>query len=619
MLKLLIALIFVSTNLFASRSFDISYPHSFSTVQKDLFEKVLANAYLKLPTEIKEYGINIVVKKLGKVFSADFCAENSKNIFGLATTIGKNKTLYVNENLITLSIEKSGTDFDCYHKTYLKTLQATILHELLHFYDNKHKISKSEQFKSLVGGGHSNPLKKKKLMNKSIHGTPDYYEYKNYKEALAVNFEYFVLDETYQCLKPAYYAFLKEKLGIIPFASQDCSNYTSVLVSHSDFNLNLKEMAILDHQRIYQIHYLHAGDGTEIMSRWGHAMYRIITCAPHRSQVGPECLNDVSHHLVVSYRANISDVSINYLNGLFGSYPSQIFIYRLIDVVHEYTRGELRDLWSVPLNLSPQEKNQFVNITLQRFWDYRGSYYFFSNNCATESRKHLLAIIEEDKGKLKSITPRKIFQSVTDLEKDFVIKDQFDVSDKERMKRDGLLFESEATELSMIASQIAELGYPLFKSLDTLKESIAMQRMDVYLELINLNSNDNIIFYNSLLRLEKYLGIIFNQKLSEKLIKMAQRNEHIKEQLDTLMQENDTIFLDQWKIIKHVENYGVPSSNDVLLGLENLPVIDQSFNQLMMDIFQENALFSTIEAEAKTLSQINLLLKQKIKDIAITL
>jgi hypothetical protein len=108
-------------------------------------------------------------------------------------------------------------------------------------------------------------------------------------------------------------------------------------------------------------------------------------CKPGRP-LGPRCLtHDFAYHVVVSYRANVQNLITSKLKGLTGGYPSQLFFYTLNEIVNEYTRDELRNLLSMPLKLSESEKALFLKHVLEQYWNYQGSYYFLSNNCATET------------------------------------------------------------------------------------------------------------------------------------------------------------------------------------------------------------------------------------------
>ena len=42
------------------------------------------------------------------------------------------------------------------------------------------------------------------------------------------------------------------------------------------------------------------------------------------------------------------------------------------EIVEEYTRGQWRELISLPLNFKKEQKDMFVNATLEHYWSYKG-------------------------------------------------------------------------------------------------------------------------------------------------------------------------------------------------------------------------------------------------------
>jgi hypothetical protein len=109
-----------------------------------------------------------------------------------------------------------------------------------------------------------------------------------------------------------------------PFGSTPCEMNKKITLMTQSVEKKPTLTRVIDPARIYQIHYLFAGKGKEMMSRWGHAMFRLVICAPGKP-VGPSCLQDFSHHVVVSYRANVEDMTMSYKKGMDGSYASQLF------------------------------------------------------------------------------------------------------------------------------------------------------------------------------------------------------------------------------------------------------------------------------------------------------
>jgi hypothetical protein len=214
------------------------------------------------------------------------------------------------------------------------------------------------------------------------HRTADALEFKNSVEHFAVNFEYYMLDPQFSCRKPILGRFFDQHFGLQKSSNSGCENNFYVDPSTSNPDLLTRKIPF---DRVYQIHYLHAGKGSEAMSLWGHAMFRVVICDPKRAHVGPDCMKDEFYHIVLSFRAFINSFSISSWKGLTGTYPSRLFIVPFEEVKKSYLQLELRDLTSYPLHLSESEKERFLNRALESHWNYDSHYYFITNNCASES------------------------------------------------------------------------------------------------------------------------------------------------------------------------------------------------------------------------------------------
>jgi hypothetical protein len=291
---------------------------------------------------------------------------------------------------------ESPKSINCSHRDTFTYATAVAVHELSHLYDNKKKISSEAGFLNLSGWiSKGIVIKKRTNLNNSKERSPDAYEYKNPGETFAVNFEFFLLDKNFKCRRPSYFNFYSKLLGMEPFGSTPCEMNKKITLMTQSVEKKPTLTRVIDPARIYQIHYLFAGKGKEMMSRWGHAMFRLVICAPGKP-VGPSCLQDFSHHVVVSYRANVEDMTMSYKKGMDGSYASQLFLMNINDVVNEYTKGEFRDVISLPLKLSTEQIALFTNKLLENYWSYKGSYFFLTNNCATEALNLLRAAYPHD-------------------------------------------------------------------------------------------------------------------------------------------------------------------------------------------------------------------------------
>ena len=221
--------------------------------------------------------------------------------------------------------------------------------------------------------------------NRQLLRSPDAYELGSPAEFVAVNAEYFLLDPSYGCRRPALYRFFVEHFDWAPFDTR-CPDVYPYLNAGADNHQSL--LGWLDPERVYAVHYLLAEPDQTLASRWGHSMLRLVVCAPGRPR-GPDCLLDLEQDLVLSFRAYVDDVQLSHWDGLVGQYPSRLFMLPLAQVVDEYTKLELRSLRSVPLQLSRGEIEGVVQQAAQLHWAYDGRYFFVGNNCAVETLKLL--------------------------------------------------------------------------------------------------------------------------------------------------------------------------------------------------------------------------------------
>jgi hypothetical protein len=334
-------------------------------------------------------------------------------------------SLSLNEKILP-ELEKGRANslkISCQHGSLYDQALATIIHELTHSYDsNQNRISSSLEFLRHAG------FKKGflRIKNKNVNATrsADPYELVNAAESFAVNMEYFTMDQNYACRKPALFNFYKNLLNTDPYPNRSCSLNKTVMMSSAQGFLPVK----LDIERVYRIDYLMAAPGTDMSSGFGHSMFRIVMCAPDRfdyiskKQIpatpnGPKCLEDKLYHLVVSYRANVEDATLSYVKGILGGYPSMLFILNFADVLDEYNKDELRDIISYPLKLSQEEKNEFIEKVIEEHWGYKGSYKFFTNNCAVESQDLLKnALGRSQMANKSSLTPNGVLEDLDKIQ-----------------------------------------------------------------------------------------------------------------------------------------------------------------------------------------------------------
>jgi hypothetical protein len=363
------------------------------------------------------------VEQLDRLIDVGWTDDMPSNAYGQASLVSE---LDLNRNLLASLTDGSAATKKTYrpHGTVRREMLATVLHELTHIYDRarlwpdaertliqrcnrrnsssgligipdqcrgqtarRFTLSDDPRLLDLAGWPqYVGRRGEREAHNRQVARSPDLYETTNPKEFVAVNMEYFLLDPSYACRRPALYRYYKEHFGWAPAAKDTCAKTFAFLNAGNDFAKT--PLGQVDPERVYAVDYLLAEANQNWVSRWGHSMLRLVICAPGRPR-GPDCRLDLDQHLVLSYRAFVGDVQLSSWDGLVGKYPSRLFVLPLAQVIDEYTKTELRSLASVPLNLSRTEIEEVVEHAAEMHWSYDGNYFFLSNNCAVESLKLL--------------------------------------------------------------------------------------------------------------------------------------------------------------------------------------------------------------------------------------
>ena len=386
-----------------------------SPAQQQASQALLDEAMHKLPPSF--------VEQLDRRIDVGWTDDMPGNAYGQATLVAEldlNRKLLAGLTDGSAATEKTNRP----HGTVRQELLATVLHELTHIYDRARlwpaaertliqRCTRRSNSAGLVGipdecrgqterrftlsddprlldlAGWQQYVGRRgerEQHNRQVARSPDLYEIASPKEFVAVNMEYFLLDPSYACRRPALYRYYKERFGWAPPAKDTCSNTFAFLNAGNDFAK--QPLGQVDPERVYAVDYLLAEANQNWVSRWGHSMLRLVICAPGRPR-GPDCRLDLDQHLVLSYRAFVGDVQLSSWDGLVGKYPSRLFVLPLAQVIDEYTKTELRSLASVPLNLSRDEIEGVVEHAAEMHWSYDGNYFFLSNNCAVEGLKLL--------------------------------------------------------------------------------------------------------------------------------------------------------------------------------------------------------------------------------------
>lgn len=338
-----------------------------------------------------------------------------------------------------------------------RVAQAALIHELAHVLDRGPAGGLSRDPRLLdLAGWQLRPLHfgLRSQRNPFTDRSPDRYELQDPGEFVAVNLEWFLLDPGYACRRPALARYFAARFDWQP-PSAECAPGLVFLQAGQDAATTGFEQ--IDPARVYAVDYLLAEGNGAPMSRWGHAMLRLVVCAPGRVP-GPDCRLDLQHHRVLSFRAFVDDVQISSWRGLTGRYPSRLFLLPLDQVIDEYTQVELRGLRSIPLALQPGDIAGLLERAARLHWSYDGRYYFIDNNCAVETWRLLrdgvprLAALP-----LRSITPTGLLRK---LERNGVA-DSAVLDDRDAALRSGYYFESaQARYQQMFALARQQLALP---------------------------------------------------------------------------------------------------------------------------------------------------------------
>jgi hypothetical protein len=408
------ALLLLSNSAHASLQLQLK-TDGLSPAQQQASQALIDEAMQALPPRF--------IEQLDRRIAVGWTDDMPGNAYGQATLVAE---LDLNRKLLASltdgSAAKEKTNRP--HGTVRQELLATVLHELTHIYDrarlwpatertliqrctrrsnsnglvgipdecrgqNDRRFTLSDDPRLLDLAGWQQYVGRRgerEQHNRQIARSPDLYEISSPKEFVAVNMEYFLLDPSYACRRPALYRYYKEHFGWAPTAKDTCSKTFAFLNAGNDFAK--QPLGQVDPERVYAVDYLLAEANQNWVSRWGHSMLRLVICAPGRPR-GPDCRLDLDQHLVLSYRAFVGDVQLSSWDGLVGKYPSRLFVLPLAQVIDEYTKTELRSLASVPLNLSRDEIEGVVEHAAEMHWSYDGNYFFLSNNCAVEGLKLL--------------------------------------------------------------------------------------------------------------------------------------------------------------------------------------------------------------------------------------
>jgi hypothetical protein len=325
-----------------------------------------------------------------------------------------------------------------------------------------------------------------------------------------------------------------------------------------------------------QVHYFFASKGEALMSRWGHAMFRLIVCAPERTAVDEKCLRDLNYHVVVSAVAD-TGATVNQVKGIIGGYKSIITFNTMQTVLDSYNIIEQRDVISLPLKLDDEEKRTLVFRVLEQHWSHDAKYFFFTNNCADESAKLLVQSLHNI-DRLPVWQPMQLYKKLAKLG----IIDTSLISDEKVAIKKGYLFKAR--------NDVLKKNMGLLKDLD-------QENPDFYADINSYRNKTTpetrIQLFDKLLKTvaseNKIKTIATFMVLEENIYKllMMEMNAKYQEKLVPLLSKynNATSITDRF-------SYGIPSEDEVIIRNHDLAEIfktDKELNSLVQMMQAEYA------------------------------
>lgn len=201
-----------------------------------------------------------------------------------------------------------------------------------------------------------------------------------WREAYALHATEYFTDQRYHCKRPLAASVLEAAWGYRR-ENSPCTERVPFMVAEGESSSAIRW---IDPARVYAVHLLFAGSTGSSMSRFGHVTLRIVLCAKDRTVVDQGCEEDLLDHLSLGFKANIDELDLSVWKGIKGGYPMKLYAKSFIDTYREYSIDEFRDVYSLPLVLTEQDKTLLVAALAEIHWSYRSDYRFFTKNCATE-------------------------------------------------------------------------------------------------------------------------------------------------------------------------------------------------------------------------------------------
>ncbi len=557
--------------------------HRYSAHENISIEKFIEDALRHLPPIIRQDlgSLNLRFTKLDPYSEIKkTCAEDEP--LRVAPRYGRfnNRTIELNANFLPIIYSPhKDRSLKCGHKSILRLAQATLLHELIHAYDSqytpdlpakalrqlcisartkshgkgdqnvmshecrvelsrRYRISDEDRFRHLTGWSDRSSSTHERR-NQNTSRLAEFHEATSPQESLAVNSEYFLLDPQFKCRRPALFRYLSKKFEFNPAQDVQCSPLPLVFEN--------RPTLFKGFDRLYQIQLLLADPGDTMASRFGHAMFRLVICAPFRKAINSDCLMDLSSHLVISPRGMIDGLRFSNLDGLTGAYDSRFAIYRFLDILSQYSKMELRNLSAYPLQISKLDQDRLIEVISEKNWIYSGQFYFLSNNCAGEALSLIKSLF--DRASLQKVS--SYFLTPQGL-KDTLVKEGL----VNAQVSEGNFFRSKRETYDRALNNLADVGVAQIASLKNFLMLTVDQKKVLLARIEDLPPTDRVRARANFLSLQDY-------KVSDFLAESIQNSEALQTELEKLSAE---LHFQAWSPsqgFNRNEGYGIPQSDEL--------------------------------------------------------
>jgi len=347
----------------------------------------------------------------------------------------------------------SGNQAELTHKGDRSLSSGSLLHELLKSTDNPLLLPDQafDQARITVSGN-------------QVSSAPSY----------ARILSDYLMEPDFACGQPIYARYFQERYHGSASGSQCNDKLPFVVIDRYKGG----ETLWLSPKRVSAIHLLFAGEGQSMSSRFGHVALRLVVCPEGKSDQ-ESCDSNLFELLVLGYMAHIDEFELNTFKALSGRYNAYLFAFPFIDVYRDYAISEFREVYSLPLVLDQQQREQMVKELAEIHWRFSGDYSFFSQNCASLLQQTLHTLIPEmaDDEQLNEdfVRPDHLFSAARQSR----LAEGDKLSELETAEQQGYYFSSTMPFYSEAVSLVqSSMSHPAFTDLTGYLQLSPIQRLD---------------------------------------------------------------------------------------------------------------------------------------------